>query len=154
MTASDPLVIGIGNEFRRDDSAGILAAGRLKALVPPGVEILAHHGEGTGLMALWQGRRLVVVIDAVSSGSAAGTLHLIDATRQCLPPEMKAFSSHAFGLAEAVELARDLGTLPQNLWIAGVEGKDFSPGQELSPEVADALDGIVQKVIELVMPPA
>ncbi|CAA6606142.1 Hydrogenase maturation protease family protein [Rhodospirillaceae bacterium LM-1] len=154
MTANDALIIGIGNEFRRDDSAGLLVAARIEARNLPGVEVLTHHGEGTGLMSLWQGRSLVVVVDAVSSGQDCGTLHVVNTRCEPIPSGWTLFSSHAFGLAEAVELARDLGELPQSLWIVGVEGKDFSHGQELSPAVAHALENAVTKVIELVRPMA
>jgi hydrogenase maturation protease len=150
LTASDWLVIGIGNEFRRDDAAGLMAAKELKDRALPGLDVVLHHGEGTGLMALWKGRERVVVIDAVSSGRPAGHLHLVDAARDAIPPDLTPFSSHVFGLAGAVELARDLGELPQILWIIGVEGGDFSFGQEPGPEVVLALPKAIDMVIDLV----
>ncbi|MBF0269790.1 MAG: hydrogenase maturation protease [Alphaproteobacteria bacterium] len=154
MTANDALIIGVGNEFRRDDSLGLQVAARIEARNLPGVEVLTHHGEGTGLMSLWRGRSLVVVIDAVSSGQDGGTLHVVNTRLEPIPAGWTLFSSHAFGLAEAVELSRDLDELPPALWIVGLEGKDFSHGQELSSEVAHALESAVTKVIELVSPMA
>lgn len=143
------LVIGIGNEFRQDDGAGLAVAERVRALGMPGVEVLTHHGEGTGLMALWQGRSAVIVVDAVSSGKPVGTIHQIDAIHNEIPPDMTVYSSHAFGLAGAIELGRDLGDLPPVLWVLGIEGKNFSYGQSFSPEVAESLERVVAQVIEL-----
>ena len=68
------LVIGIGNEFRRDDGAGVAVARSIKALAPPGVEVYERCGEGTDLIASWCGRPLVFVVDAVSSGEPVGTV--------------------------------------------------------------------------------
>lgn len=154
MTASDWLVIGIGNEFRCDDAAGLMVAEALKAKALPGLDIVLYHGEGTGLMALWKGRERVVVVDAVSSGRPAGHLHLLDAAHDAIPPDLTPFSSHVFGLGGAVELARDLGELPPVLWIIGVEGRDFSFGREPGPEVAQALPRAVDMVIGLIRPTA
>lgn len=150
---SKSLVIGIGNAFRQDDGVGLLLAGRLGALQLPGVDVVTHHGEGTGLMSLWRGRDCVVAIDAVSSGQPAGTLFVIDATNESIPSEWHLFSSHAFGLGEAVEMARSLGELPNKLWIVGIEGRNFSPGQELSPEVAGNLAQALEKVTGLITHP-
>lgn len=154
MTASDWLVIGIGNEFRCDDAAGLMVADALKAKALPGLDIVLHHGEGTGLMALWKGRERVAVIDAVSSGRPVGHLHLVDATHDAIPPDLTPFSSHVFGLSGAVELARDLGELPPILWIIGIEGQDFSFGQAPGPAVALSLPKAIDMVIGLVHPTA
>lgn len=132
------VVIGIGNAFRRDDGAGLAVAARLRG--KPGVEVFSHHGEGTGLMALWRGRKRVVVIDAASSGAAPGTVHRLAA--DAIPAEMRFFSSHAFGLAEAVAMARALGELPAEFTVIAIEGADFSAGEELSEAVAAAVDEV------------
>jgi hydrogenase maturation protease len=149
LSASKTLVIGIGNEFRQDDAAGLIVAGRLGAEGVPGVEVLSHHGEGTGLMALWQGADKVVIVDAVTSGAKPGTIHRIHANSDAIPPGMTAYSSHAFGLAEAVRLACDLQSLPAQLWIVGIEGERFAHGQDMSPLVADAIPQAIQEVVDI-----
>ena len=130
------LAIGIGHLFRRDDGIGPAVA---EALTLPGVEVLVHHGEGTDLMARWQGRDRVVAIDATASGTAPGTIRVWDAVAAPLPAGLFPKSSHQFGLAEAIELSRLLGRLPAALTVIGIEGADFSAGQGLSPAVAAAL---------------
>ena len=39
------MVIGVGNEFRRDDGAGLAVVARLRDRVPPGVELVLTDGE-------------------------------------------------------------------------------------------------------------
>jgi hydrogenase maturation protease len=141
------LLIGIGNEFRSDDGVGILAARRIREKNLPDVAVLEHDGEGMALLDAWAGAETVVLIDAVSSGAAPGTIHRIDARRQSVPQELFSFSTHELGLAHAVELARSIGRLPVNLVIYGIEGKNFQAGSSLSTEVQKALDEITQLAI-------
>jgi hydrogenase maturation protease len=57
-------------------------------------------------------------------------------------------STHAFGLAEAVELARALGRLPRFLVVYGVEGKCFTPGAALSAGVEAAAADAAARVLD------
>src|ERR1035437_11103975 len=55
-------------------------------------------------------------------------------------------STHHFGLAEAVELARVLDRLPPCLWIYGIEGRRFEQGSCPSPEVARAIEEVAERI--------
>ena len=48
-------------------------------------------------------------------------------------------STHAFGVADAVELARALGRLPGRLDVYAIEGASFAAGDRLSPAVERAV---------------
>jgi hydrogenase maturation protease len=127
-------VIGVGNPWRRDDGAGLAVARLLAGTLPDGVEVLEREGEPASLIDAWEGAESVWLADAISSGAAAGTVRRLDATSQELPPELFRTSTHHLGLAEAVELARTLGRLPQRLVVYGVEGASFEIGEELTAE--------------------
>lgn len=141
------LVIGIGNEYARDDAAGLRVARAVREQDRPGVEIQEQTGEGAALMESWKGAGAVIVIDAARSGSAPGTLHRFDAGREPLPAESFRGSTHAFGLYEAVEVARSLTQLPSRLIVYAVEGRDFSAGIGLSPKVERAIPAAVSAVM-------
>jgi hydrogenase maturation protease len=138
------IVIGVGNEFRHDDAVGLIAARRLRELgvaaeeVEPGVAILADR---------WNGVDGVVLVDAVSSGAAPGTIHQLDVSASPVPSRMFKDSTHALGLAEAIEMSRLLGTLPRRVMILGIEGEDFSYGVGLSTTVEGALSRLVQLLL-------
>jgi hydrogenase maturation protease len=131
-------VIGVGNPWRSDDAAGLLAVRGLRGAMPEGVEVLEREGEPTALIAAWDGADAVWVLDAVASGSPPGTLHRFDASDRELPAKLFGASTHHLGLAEAVELARAVGRLPRRLVVFGIEGASFRAGDELTPAVADA----------------
>ena len=137
------LIIGIGNEYRSDDAAGLIAARRLRKILPQSVTILEQSGEGTALMDAWNNSAEVIVLDAVSSGKPAGVIHRFAAHAEPVPAVFLRHSTHAFSLAEAVELGRVLEQLPERLIVIGIEGKNFQSGTALSPEVEAAVDRLV-----------
>lgn len=130
----------MGNRWRRDDAAGLEVVTRLRGTLADQVELAEHEGEPTSLIDDWEEADSVWLVDAVSSGAAAGTLHRIEATEQELPAELFRTSTHHVGLAEAVELARAVGRLPGRLVVFGIEGERFDVGEGLSPAVDDAAE--------------
>jgi hydrogenase maturation protease len=132
-------VIGLGNEWRHDDGVGIEVARRV------GGHVLS--GEPIGLVEALDGEDEVVLVDAVSSGAPAGTLFVFDAGSRPLPaPLFGPSSTHALGLAEAVELARALGRLPRRVVVYGIEGESFEFGKGLTAAVAEAADRVAREV--------
>ncbi len=147
MKLRSVVVIGVGNALRGDDAAGLVVVGRLGEL-PDQITILSYEGEAVGLLDKWQGADAVVLIDSVHSGAPAGTVHRLDAGAVALPALLRRSSSHTIGIAETIELARTLGTLPAEVVVLGVEGEVFDAGAELSQAVAGAVDGLVEAVRE------
>jgi hydrogenase maturation protease len=144
----EALVIGVGNEFRRDDGVGPIVAERLGAMSLEGVRVCLQSGEGASLMESWSGVDAVVIIDAARSSSKPGTIHRFEAGDTQIPSEFFHYSTHAFSVAEAVELARALGRLPKRLILYGIEGGDFSTGRGLSDEVERASTQVVELIRE------
>lgn len=132
-------VLGLGNEWRCDDGVGPEVARRLDGRV--------LSGEAIDLVEALDGVDEVVLVDAVSSGAPPGTVHVFDAGPEPLPVTLfGASSTHALGLAEAVELARSLDRLPHRVLVYGIEGKCFGFGKGLSPEVEAAAGRVVEEV--------
>jgi hydrogenase maturation protease len=140
------LVLGAGNSFRRDDAAGLAAARRLRRRLSGDVRVLEREGDLASLLEDWGAADDVVIIDATSSGVTPGTVRRFEAHARCLPAVFSRVSTHAFGVAEAIELARALGRLPARVVVYGIEGRDFAAGEGLSPEVAAAVDEVVERV--------
>ena len=121
---SDTLVIGLGNAWRGDDGAGPAVARGLLDEVP--ARVLVHEGEPIGLIEEWAGADEVIVVDAVCSGAPPGTIHRLDPLAEPMPAALSHGSTHAFGLAETIELARALDRLPPRLTVYGIEGERFA----------------------------
>jgi hydrogenase maturation protease len=141
---SRALVIGVGNALRGDDAAGLQVAQRLREL---GFENTHESGgETASLMELWQGAAAVLLADAAQSGAEPGTVTRLDASTRPLPSAFLHCSTHAFGVAEAVELSRSLGTLPPTVIVFGIEGKNFEHGGPLSPEAERGIADAVRRI--------
>jgi len=107
------------------------------------VTILDCADEPTRLIDGWAGFDTVVVVDAVVTGAPAGTLHRVDAGGGSFPRDLGLASTHAVGVADALELGRTLGRAPRRVVVLGVEGAAFGMGDEMTPAVAEALDEVV-----------
>ena len=141
------LLIGIGNEYCRDDSVGLTAIRALKKQVlPENTLLIESSGDGTELMEMWSTARMVILIDAVSSGATPGTIYRFDAHKQPIPSQFSFRSTHAFSIAEAIELARILDQIPPLLIVYAIEGQNFSTGIGLSSEVENAMQKVVEQV--------
>jgi hydrogenase maturation protease len=142
------LLIGVGNVFRGDDAIGPWVASRIAEREPKNIDVLVHHGEGMDLMSRWEGYKLVVIVDAAKTGSAPlGAIHEIDAAAKPVPTEMLYYSSHAFGVAEAIETARDLGTLPPALTLYAIEGGLFTMGEQPTETVRQAGEALAERLL-------
>jgi hydrogenase maturation protease len=141
------LVIGIGNAYRSDDAVGLVMARHLRPLLPDHVTVVEAPRDGIALLDLWRQADAVILIDAVCSGAIPGTLHRLEVGKTPLAEGVCLTSTHGFGVAEAIELARELRQLPAFLAIYGIEGQTFSMGEGLSPAVARQVQTGVQTIV-------
>jgi hydrogenase maturation protease len=147
MCISSPiLLIGIGNEYRCDDSIGLNVIRALKARELPDTMLIESSGDGAELIDLLSSASIAILIDAVSSGGKPGAIYRFDALTQPIPAQLSFQSTHVFGVAEAIELARVLGRLPPSLIVYAIEGENFSTGVGLSLKASEAVQKVVERV--------
>jgi hydrogenase maturation protease len=147
--SASKLVIGVGNEFRGDDAAGLLVVRRITEQQLSDIEVVESSGHSAALIELWRGAELVVVVDAVSSGEKPGKVYRFEPIKEPIPQKLFSNrSTHDFGLVEAVELSRALDSLPKKLIVYGIVGTAFEPGDGISEEVALAIEAIIPTIIE------
>jgi hydrogenase maturation protease len=144
------IVVGIGNQYRQDDAAGLLVARALKRLVPESVQVLECTGASLELIDAWSSADTVVLVDAVSSGADPGTIFFLEVHDQPVPASLFHYSTHDFNVSDTIELARLLGKLPRQLVVFGIEGVAYGQGTELSEEVAESIDRVVSRILQFV----
>jgi hydrogenase maturation protease len=137
------LILGCGNPDRADDAAGLLVARRLRGL---GMQARELSGEALELLDAWSGQVDVLVVDAVKTGAPPGTITMWDARTSHQPACQFRCSTHALGVAEAIELARALDRLPPKLIVVGIEGRRFDRGEPPSEEVSEAVERLAQQI--------
>jgi len=142
------LVVGVGNEDRGDDGVGPLVARLLACALaddpPAGLAVLPWTGDPLGLIDVWEGCDRLVLIDAVVSGGAPGACRRWGADA---PFRTDAGgSTHGFGLASTLALARALDRAPATVEVWGIEGSVFEAGAPLTPAVAAAALALVERL--------
>ena len=137
------LILCCGHTDRGDGAAGPLVANRLHA-----VDVKAHvlTGEAYSLMEAWRDADEVVVVDAVVTGAPHGTVSSWDAVMEDLSGRWFRSMPHLLGVAEAVGIARNNGTLPRRLRIYGIEGRYFELGSRPSSVVLRAVDRLADDI--------
>lgn len=133
------LVLGVGNRLLRDDAVGL----RLLELVQAryagrtDVEFVDGGTQGLALLGILDGRRSVLVLDAIARGGAPGTIHVIDdPTSDRARPATTAHESSVSGL---IGVAMLLGSMPLTMVVMGIEPEIVRTGIGLSDVVSAAL---------------
>lgn len=145
------LLIGVGNPERGDDGAGRVVARRLRARNGCVLEVRECSGEAIALMEAWTGFDDVVLVDACRGAGEPGSIHLLspDGLEGRVQGQPRRYdSTHGFGVAEAIGLARALGRLPSRLVIYAIEGGHFQDQEGLSAEVDRGVQELVALLVQ------
>ena len=145
-------IIGVGSPFG-DDRLGWIAAERLRALPAylsekDSIDISILDRPGAALISHWQDADAVILIDAVQSGAAPGTLHILSA--EDIDENTQLTSSHGFGIASTMALARTLGELPEYFYLCGIEIDPTNLGEEIGVSTSEAINILVDRIEILV----
>ena len=152
-TAAEPpaprklLVVGIGNPDRGDDAFGALVVQALDGRLPSDVRAIGCRSDMLGLIEDWSGCDGLVCVDAAAPLGSPGRILRIDLDTHPLPADLSAMSSHDFGLAQAIELARSLELAPRRIIVYAVEAASFDSGAPPSPAVAAAVSIVADRIV-------
>ncbi len=138
-------VIGIGHSLRGDDAAGLEAVRAWQAEHPtealrPELKVECAEVPGLALLEILEGMEAAVIVDAIESGSPAGTIHEVGA-EAFESFEQGSKSAHGWGVAESLRLGRMLDPLVAkvDIHVIGIEASQYEVGAELSREVRAAI---------------
>ena len=142
---SGGIIVGVGHAERQDDGVGPYVA---EALARHGLPAVAHEGDGSGLLELWQNRPVCIVVDAIGQTGPGtpdvGRMHVFtEIDDAAFARTAFVHSSHRVGLPEAVALGKALDRLPDRLIVIGIVGTAFDFGCALSPAVADSAERLI-----------
>ena len=101
---------------------------------------------GVALLEIFSETDMLLVVDAVVSGSPPGTLHLVPMPWPGIESRgLSALSGHGWGLKEVLDLARALGRPIPRLMLLGIEVASVASGTTLSPAVEQAVALAVER---------
>lgn len=137
------LVIGVGNDLRRDDGAGLAVIQELTHLDVPGLRVIWSHQLVPELLEPIAVARLVIFVDAAERLLGGVNVEPITAS----PPSV---SGHQASPAALLGLARHAGLPVPAACVVSVPGHDFGFGTRLSPLTRMAVPHAVHTVLQLV----
>ncbi len=123
------------------------ACGRRPIQLPPRVQVGLSELPGLGLLDLLHGMNAAILVDAVMSSAAPGTIHRLE------QQDLDAFaagsgSAHGWGVAETLKLGRsvDPALAQTRIILVGIEAGSVEMGEGLSPQVQSALPQAVEMI--------
>ena len=141
------LVLGYGNELRRDDGAGPAVARAVARASWPGVEAEAAHQLLPEHSVRVAAADRVVFVDAAVEGGGEVLCRPLEPAH-----DMGHVVGHACDPAGLLALARHVhGRVPQ-AWLVTIPARDLAFGEGLSPEVEAAVASAVEAIRRLLRP--
>ncbi len=151
--AAKVAVIGIGQSLRGDDAAGLTAVRQWQENYPetasrPEVRVETHELPGLALLDLIRDAKAAILVDAVQSSAAPGTIHLLhEEDLSTFASDAK--SAHGWGVAETLGMGRLLGEMDStSIRLIGIEAEQMTLGMELSKIVQDAIPRVCEAIEE------
>ncbi len=142
----DLIVFFLGNPLMGDDSIGLRIGGMLEErLRRLGVEVVVTSESGLSLIDHMHGRDTAIIVDAVSTGSKPGRIHIYDLSDSRAGGIM---APHYMGIPEVVKLMRSLGlSPPKKIILIGIEiAEPYVVSDSLTPIMKEKLPRLVERV--------
>jgi len=137
-------VIAAGNSFCGDDGVGAAVLDEIRRNETlPGVDLVDIRCDALALLDHLVPDEPAVIVDAARMGREPGAVVAFRAKEARLRIRGDTLSAHGIGLAEALELARELGRLPVDLLIVGVEPARIGIARGLSEPVRGAIPRVL-----------
>jgi len=142
-------LLGIGNILMNDDAAGVLVVQHLAEKFNFSEELTLLDGGtlGLDLLPYLEGVDRLLVVDAVETGGATGTLVRLTGADIPLALATKV-SPHQMGLKDLLLVADLQGHAPAEMVLWGVQPGSIEMDLQLSPEVARGVETLKEKVLQ------
>jgi hydrogenase maturation protease len=140
------VVLGVGNVIMSDEGVGVRCVEWLERRVPAGVVTIDGGTSTHELLGELENVDLLVIVDAVATSSAPGTLVRLEGER--IPQAFSnKLSPHQHGINDVLANLALLGRSPKRLVLFGVTPKRIELGMELSPEIEAVVPELGRRVL-------
>jgi hydrogenase maturation protease len=151
------LVAGVGNAFLADDGFGGAVAKRLQDRgVPAGVTVMDFGTGGLDLAyEVMRGYDALVIVDVSRQGGEPGTIYLIEPDEAEVEggiEDGEVINPHGMDPKTVLRFVKSVGGWPGKVVIVACEPTTVEEmGMELSEDVAAAVEGAVDSVLEQIV---
>ena len=142
------VVLGVGNLIMGDEGVGVRCVERLAddARLPPGVVTIDGGTSTHELLGDLEDLDLLVIVDAVATGGAPGSLVRLEGDR--IPSAFSnKLSPHQHGINDLLAHLALLDRSPRRVVLHGVTPATIALGLELSPALEAVLPALTERVL-------
>lgn len=142
------LVLGIGNLVMSDDGIGVMVVQLVgkRYRFPGHVTILDGGTLGLDLLPRIEEAQRLLIVDAVQTGAAPGTL--VRLTGEQIPLALESrLSPHQIGLRDLLNVSSLLGHAPVETVLWGVQPESIEMALGLTPPVQEQLEPLAGMVL-------
>ncbi len=141
------VIAGVGNLLLRDDGVGVHVVQALqRTSLPDNVLVIDAGTAVIDILTFLENVYKLIIIDAVEGGCEPGTIY------RFTPEDVEfehliAMSLHEFDVNNMLTMAEMLGHRPQAVVIIGIEPKEIAYGLELSPEIEQHIEELLELIL-------
>ena len=144
------LLLGIGNILLRDEGIGVHTVNKIKEryTFEPEIDIIDGGTKGLDLLPLFEGRKKVLIVDAVDWGNKPGSISILRNGE--IPARLHSkLSVHHIGLGEVLLAAQMLNIMPEEICLVGIQPGSIDTGIDMTPEVNSKMEDLISTVIDI-----
>jgi hydrogenase maturation protease len=147
------LIACVGNIFLGDDGFGVEVARSLsKRQLPESVSVKDYGIRGFDLAyALLDPWDLVIMVDALSRGEAAGTLYVVEPELNRPASADTALNPHGMDPVRVLGLAASMGSISAQVLVVGCEPLDFGDELEGRMGLSSPVEGVVEAASDMIL---
>lgn len=147
-TTDRTAIITVGNELMGDDGVGPAIFKALESNgLPPGVSLIDGGTGGLGVLHLMSDYDRVIIVDCCDFGGKAGEAKAFKPEDVLTKRGQTKFSLHDLDLLGLIEFGKQLGKMPKDLVMVGVQPKKVGMGEGLSAPVKKAVPKVVKTIL-------
>ena len=141
------LILGLGNILLKDEGVGVRVVEKIKDMnLPPDVEVMDGGTMGLDLQYYIEGRKKVIVIDAVRAGDTPGTMYRFT-DKDIAGKKGLLRSAHGFDLTDALRFTEIFHNKPDEVVFIGIEPESLDEGMELTPLIKKHIPALIELVM-------
>jgi hydrogenase maturation protease len=142
------VILGVGNLLMGDEGLGVRCIQEIEAAgsLPPGVRAVDGGTSTHELLDDLDDLDLLVIVDAIATGGAAGTMVRLDGDR--IPASFSnKLSPHQHGINDLLATLKLLGRAPRRVVLHGMTPGRMELDLALSPEVQARIPELAARVV-------
>lgn len=143
------LVAGLGNVLMGDDGIGPFVIRRMESQYdfPENVELADLGTPGFDLPVYLSSARAVILVDSARLDGEAGSIRLFRKSDVFRDPPRTRLDPHSPALKESLFFVEQIGQMPSDFLLVGVQGSRFDLGTGLSVSVRETVPHVIDAVL-------